>query len=1031
MQRRARLLFQAEMERARRRTNNLFVFLLVGQALAALGLAWWWHGTSATMWAVGGVGAALALLPGWAVWERGGKHWTPLTIATGQIGFSVLFIWLSGGRPEAHFHVFVSLAMLGLYRDWRPLVLAAALAVADLLVRGAWWPGSLFGPGAGAALWLEPHGTDARWLVHTLWVTGTLGLLLLGVRGAWIELRASAARQAQLEDAQGPIETIVTARTVQVVEANRKLSVQLTERIRAEQDLLSARAEQDRRLQVRNTEIAKLLADVAREGASARTSREEALRGKRRYGFLLDSLPQIVWTTRPDGTPESFNAAFCHYTGLTPEQSQEWGWRTVIHPDELGAHLQAWEHAVATGGAYERDVRLRGGADGSYRWHHLTAQPLLDEGTGRILQWFGVGTDTDAARRAAEATRSTEERLAALVRTSEVLVWRADAEGRVEHDLPEWRAATGQTWEQLRGFGWLEAIHPEDRARTAERWMAAVAARTPFEMEHRSQHASGGWRLYLARAVPILQPDGSIREWVGTAIDVTDRREAESGVTSAREELDQRVAQRTQQLTEMNRLLHEQVMERKHIEAELANARDAAERSNKMKSEFLATMSHEIRTPMNGVIGMTSLLLDTTLAADQRDYVETIRQSGESLLTIINDILDFSKIEAGKIAFEQLDFDLQSTIDGALDLLSEAAAAKRLKLVCRVSPEVPRALRGDPGRLRQVLLNLLSNAVKFTPEGGRVLLEAGRGEAGDADGKAVLRFQVVDTGIGLSAEAQQGLFKPFTQADGSMTRKFGGTGLGLAISKQLVELMGGTIGVESAPGEGSTFWFTVRLAISALAAKPSRATGGVPLPPAPVAAPPAAPPVPRTPVRLPRPSSVAGAPIRLRVLVVEDNTVNQKVILRQIHKLGYAADAVANGQEAVEASVGAQYDILLMDCQMPEMDGWTAASIIREREQAEGTPRVPIIALTANALAGDRDRCLKAGMDDYLSKPVKAELLAETLEKWATALAEGIPPPPPAAPKSRRNGASKAAGSAPVKSGGAPRPAAGSTLTRG
>ena len=314
----------------RRRTNGLFVVLLVGQALAALGLAWWWHGTAATMWAVGGLGMTLALLPCWAIRERGGKRWTPLTVAAGQIGFSALFIGLSGGRSEAHFHVFVSLAVLGLYRDWRPLALAAALAVADLVMRGVWWPGSLFGPGAGAALWLEPLGTDARWLVHSLWVAGTLGLLLLGVRGARMEIRAAAVRQAQLEDAQGPIETVVNARTTQVVETNRKLSAQLTERIRAEQDLLTARAEQDRRLQGRNAEIAKLLADLAREGASARTSREEALRGKRRYGFLLDSLPQIVWTARPDGTPESFNAAFCHYTGLTPEQCQEWGWRTVI-----------------------------------------------------------------------------------------------------------------------------------------------------------------------------------------------------------------------------------------------------------------------------------------------------------------------------------------------------------------------------------------------------------------------------------------------------------------------------------------------------------------------------------------------------------------------------------------------------------------------------------------------------------------------------------------------------------------------------
>ena len=964
-QRRARLLLKTELERLRQRTNAFFVVLLVDQALVALGLAWWWHNAPVALWTVGLLGGLLAAAPCWAVWQHGKKRWTPLVVAAGQMGFSALFIGLSGGRAEAHFHVFVSLALLGLYRGWGPLTLGATVAVADLLVRAAWWPGSLFGPGAGVALWLAPHGADPRWLVHVGWVVGSWGLLLFGVRGARLEMRAAAARQAHLEDAQGPIESVIAARTTQVVEANRKLATQLTDRIRAEQELLTARAEQDRRLQERNAEVAKLRAELAREVAGATASREEAIRGKRRYGFLLDSLPQIVWAARPDGAPESFNAAFCGYTGLTPEQSLEWGWRAVVHPDDLGAHLQAWDHAVATGEPYGRDVRLRGGADGAYRWHHLHARPLVDEGTGRILQWFGTATDADAARQAAEALRASEERLSAVVFASEVLVWRTDPEGRVENDLPGWRAATGQTWEQLRGFGWLEAIHPEDRARTAERWMAAVAAGTVFDTEYRAQDGHGGWRPYRSRVMPAPHPDGSIREWLGAVNDVSARRESEAAVARAKEELDLRVAQRTEQLTEMNRLLHEQVMERKHIEAELANARDAAERSNKLKSEFLATMSHEIRTPMNGVIGMTSLLLDTPLATDQRDYVETIRQSGESLLTIINDILDFSKIEAGKIAFEQLDFDLQSTIDGALDLLAEAAAAKRLKLVCRVAPEVPRGLRGRPRPAASGAAQPALQRREVHPR-GRARPAPGRaGGHGRRRRTATLRFQVADTGIGLSAEAQQELFKPFMQADGSMTRKFGGTGLGLAICKQLVELMGGTIGVESAPDQGSTFWFTARLAVPR--PRPNPPGPRPPLPPGTTG---------RgvhggRPARGPGPvrGGCRGAPTRARGRRQHGEPESHpasdpKARLRRGRR----------GQrlEAVEARAGGQYDIILMDCQMPEMDGWTAAGIIREQEKTDAAPRVPIIALTASALAGDRDRCLEAGMDDYLSKPVKA-----------------------------------------------------------
>jgi PAS domain S-box-containing protein len=678
--------------------------------------------------------------------------------------------------------------------------------------------------------------------------------------------------------------------------------------------------------------------ELEMQNEELRRTQVELDRARERYFDLYDLAPVGYCTLSEKGLIQEANLTASTLLGVARGALIKQPLTRFILPEDQDIYYHRRKQLFETGAPQAYELRIVK-KDGAQFWAHLEATAAKDEGGALVCRV--VLSDNPERKRGEERLQKTKDFLDRIINSIGDPIFVKNRQHQFVLVNNSFCALSNLRCEDFMGKTDYNFFPAEQVAVFLEKDELVFETGKENVNEETITDSLGIDRTIITKKTLYTDISGN-KFIVGIIRDITERKHGEERLQKSNQDLKTAIEQSNE-------------------------SAEQARKANDAKSEFLANMSHEIRTPLNGVIGMTGLLLDMDLNAEQHEYVQIAHISGEMLLTLINDILDFSKIEARKLELETLNFDLRTMLKNTADLLALSIQEKGLELVCLVEPEVPSLLSGDPGRLSQILVNLGGNAVKFT-ENGKITIHVSL-ESED-ERTATIRFSIRDTGIGIPANLHDILFSPFTQADGSTTRKYGGTGLGLVISRQLVELMGGRIGVESVEGIGSTFWFTAVFekptAGSGLADEKFAEIGG----------------------KGAMKSFAAGNTTsendkrRIRILVAEDNPVNQKVAQAMLKKMGLQSDVVANGQEAVNALQTIPYDLVLMDCQMPEMDGFEATRGIRNGASGVINPSIPIIAMTAATMQGDKEKCILAGMDDFIAKPVLKRELTELLARW-------------------------------------------------
>jgi len=645
---------------------------------------------------------------------------------------------------------------------------------------------------------------------------------------------------------------------------------------------------------------------------------------KQRECALEEDLPVLICEFLEDSTLTYVNNEYARYFHTTPEELVGRPFLNLL-PEEARQEAKESYSTLTPENPFHKhshEVLLPEGGRGWHEWH----EKAFFDARGKPVFYRAVGLDITDRKRAEEELQNKSGLITSLLHCIPDLIFFKDVEGIYLGCNPAFASFMGLLIEEIIGKTDYD-LSPRDIAdafRENDRKMLEKMA--PRKNEEWVTYPDGKKVLLETLKTPYKNPEGKLMGILGISRDITERKKAEE---------------------------------------ELRQAKERAEAASRAKSEFLANMSHEIRTPMNSILGMTELLLETPLGEEQHSFAETVLKSGESLLEILNDILDFSKIEAGKMELHLKDFNLSALLEDIAVVTRKNAERKGLLFSTSLSSEVPLFLRGDPGRLRQILMNLTSNATKFTPQGE---VHMGVSLKHQDEGSAEIRFSVKDTGIGIPPEKMESLFEKFSQVDASSTRRYGGTGLGLAISRQLVEIMEGSMGAKSQPEKGSEFWFIIPLE--------KQPPGSC-----------------RDELDYSREAPLPRFEGTFQVLLVEDNEINRKVALRMLANMGVGAHAATNGKKALAAVKQHHYDLVLMDCQMPVMDGYDATREIRALGGDAGA--LPIVAMTAHAMQGDREKCLEAGMDDYITKPISRTSLGKVLERWLTRKTVPLAPPQP------------------------------------